>query len=48
MVQQQLQGTLQVTLRGSQTGQIDDNELRRKFQQYGDIKTIRPIGDRFE
>lgn len=22
---------------------IDDNEVRRKFQQFGDIKTIRPV-----
>jgi hypothetical protein len=47
-IQKQMQGTLQVTLRGSQTGHIDDGELRRKFQQFGDIKSIRPIGDRFE
>lgn len=43
-----MQGTLQVTLRGSQSGHIDDNELRRRFQQYGDVKTIMPVNDRFE
>jgi len=45
---QQLQGTLQVTLRGSQTGHIDDNEVRRKFQQFGDVKAVKPMNDRFE
>lgn len=46
---QQFQGTLQVTLRGSPSGQpIDDNEVRRKFQAFGDIKSIRPVNDRIE
>ncbi|KAJ7103126.1 hypothetical protein B0H15DRAFT_811057 [Mycena belliarum] len=43
---QQLQGCLQVTLRGSQVGHIDDNEVRHKFQQFGDVKTVKPVGDR--
>ncbi|CCM06265.1 uncharacterized protein FIBRA_08515 [Fibroporia radiculosa] len=44
---QQLQGTLLVTLRNSATGQaIDDNEVRRKFQQFGDVKSVSPAGDR--
>jgi hypothetical protein len=35
-----------VTLRNSATGQpIDDEEVRRKFQQFGDVKSIRPMGD---
>ncbi|EGO31131.1 hypothetical protein SERLADRAFT_444710, partial [Serpula lacrymans var. lacrymans S7.9] len=43
----QLQGTVIVTLRNSPSGQpIDDNEVRRKFQQFGDVKSVRPIGDR--
>jgi len=47
--QQQLQGTLQVTLRNSASGQsIDDNEVRRKFQQFGDVKSVNPVGDRTE
>ena len=46
---QQLQGTLQVTLRNSLSGQpIDDNEVRRKFQQFGDVKSVQPVGDRTE
>lgn len=46
---QQLQGTLQVTLRNSPSGQpIDDNEVRRKFQQFGDVKSVQPVGDRTE
>ena len=46
---QQLQGTLQVSLRNSQSGQsIDDNEVRRKFQQFGDVKSVQPVGDRTE
>jgi transcription initiation factor TFIID subunit 15 len=46
---QQLQGTLQVTLRNSPSGQpIDDNEVRRKFQQFGDVKSVQPVGDRIE
>ncbi|KIP11735.1 hypothetical protein PHLGIDRAFT_438814 [Phlebiopsis gigantea 11061_1 CR5-6] len=44
---QQLQGTLLVTLRSSMSGQpIDDNEVRRKFQQLGDVKEVRPVGER--
>ncbi|KAG6911367.1 hypothetical protein DXG01_001038 [Tephrocybe rancida] len=44
---QQLQGTLQVTLRNSASGApLDDNEVRRKFQQFGDVKTVKPVGDR--
>ncbi|KAL4252486.1 hypothetical protein ABKN59_002711 [Abortiporus biennis] len=43
----QLQGTLLVSLRNSASGQpIDDNEVRRKFQQFGDVKNVRPAGDR--
>ncbi|KXN88923.1 Protein MEI2-like 2 [Leucoagaricus sp. SymC.cos] len=46
---QQFQGTLQVTLRASPSGQpIDDNEIRRKFQAFGDIKSIRPVNDRID
>ena len=46
---QQLQGTLIVTLRNSASGQpIDDNEVRRKFQQFGDVKSVRPVGERPE
>jgi hypothetical protein len=48
-VQQQLQGTLLVTLRNSASGQsIDDNEVRRKFQQFGDVKSVNPVGERTE
>ncbi|KAG5341699.1 hypothetical protein C0989_007926 [Termitomyces sp. Mn162] len=44
---QQLQGTLQVTLRNSPSGApLDDNEVRRKFQQFGDVKNVKPAGDR--
>ncbi|KAK7063868.1 hypothetical protein R3P38DRAFT_2820891 [Favolaschia claudopus] len=44
---QQLQGCLQVTLRNSQSGQhINDNEVRHKFQQFGDVKSVKPVGDR--
>ncbi|KAJ3556492.1 hypothetical protein NM688_g2003 [Phlebia brevispora] len=44
---QQLQGTLLVTLRNSTTGQpIDDNEVRRKFQQFGDVRSVRMVSDR--
>jgi hypothetical protein len=44
-----LQGTLLVTLRNSMSGQpIDDNEVRRKFQQFGDVKAVTPSGDRDE
>ncbi|KAJ3505641.1 hypothetical protein NLJ89_g7313 [Agrocybe chaxingu] len=46
---QQFQGTLQVSLRNSVSGQsIDDNEVRRKFQQFGDVKSVRPVGDRID
>lgn len=46
---QQLQGTLLVTLRNSVSGQpIDDGEVRRKFQQFGDVKEVRLAGDRPE
>ncbi|KAG2118156.1 uncharacterized protein F5147DRAFT_742805 [Suillus discolor] len=42
---QQFQGNLIVTLKESvQT--IDDNEVRRKFQQFGDVKSVTPVGDR--
>jgi len=35
------QGTLIVSLRNSASGQlIDDNEVRRKFQQFGDVKSV--------
>ncbi|KAE9409250.1 RNA-binding domain-containing protein [Gymnopus androsaceus JB14] len=45
----QLQGCLQVTLKNSPSGQpIDDNEVRRKFQQFGDVKSIQPVGDRMD
>ncbi|CDO73137.1 hypothetical protein BN946_scf185007.g192 [Trametes cinnabarina] len=45
--EQELQGTLLVTLRNSPSNQpIDDEELRRKFQQFGDVKSVRPVGDR--
>ena len=27
---------------------IDDNEVRRKFQQFGDVKSVMPVGDRTE
>src|ERR1700722_7416377 len=48
-VNQELQGTLQVTLRNSGSSQlIDDNEVRRKFQQFGDVKSVRPVNDRTE
>ncbi|KAG6846084.1 hypothetical protein H0H87_006448 [Tephrocybe sp. NHM501043] len=44
---QQLQGTLQVTLRNSPSNApLDDNEVRRKFQQFGDVKSVQPVGDR--
>ncbi|KAG2756300.1 hypothetical protein P692DRAFT_201836289 [Suillus brevipes Sb2] len=44
---QQFQGNLIVTLKDSvQT--IDDNEVRRKFQQFGDVKSVMPVGDRAE
>ncbi|KAF8578612.1 hypothetical protein K439DRAFT_1654783 [Ramaria rubella] len=41
------QGTLLVTLRNSISGQpIDDTEVRRKFQQFGDVKSVKHVGDR--
>ncbi|KAH9949355.1 hypothetical protein B0H21DRAFT_875633 [Amylocystis lapponica] len=37
------------SLRNSATGQaIDDGEVRRKFQQFGDVKAVRPSGDRID
>ncbi|KAH6916618.1 hypothetical protein BKA70DRAFT_1250059 [Coprinopsis sp. MPI-PUGE-AT-0042] len=46
---QQMQGTVQVTLRASPSGApIDDNELRRRFQSFGDIKSILPVNDRID
>ncbi|KIK70477.1 hypothetical protein GYMLUDRAFT_275543 [Collybiopsis luxurians FD-317 M1] len=43
------QGCLQVTLKNSASGQpIDDNEVRRKFQQFGDVKSVQPVGDRID
>ncbi|KAI0652352.1 hypothetical protein C8Q79DRAFT_92821 [Trametes meyenii] len=45
--EQELQGTLLVTLRNSASNQpIDDGEVQRKFQQFGDVKSVRPAGDR--
>ncbi|TFK56483.1 RNA-binding domain-containing protein [Heliocybe sulcata] len=42
--QQEMQGTLLVTLRNSMSGQpIDDNEVRRKMQQFGDVKSVTPV-----
>lgn len=38
-----MKGTLLVSLRESGMG-IDDNELRRLFNQFGDVKIIRPNG----
>ncbi|KAF7970868.1 hypothetical protein HWV62_22684 [Athelia sp. TMB] len=44
-----MQGTLQIILRNSLSGQpIDDNELRRRFQQFGDVKSIVPMDNRPE
>ncbi|KAK7465271.1 hypothetical protein VKT23_005250 [Stygiomarasmius scandens] len=43
----QLQGCLQVTLKNS-SQPIDDNEVRRKFQQFGDVKSVQPVGDRID
>ena len=38
-----------MTLRNSASGQaIDDNEVRRKFQQFGDVKSVNPVGDHAE
>ncbi|KAF6754305.1 hypothetical protein DFP72DRAFT_899927 [Ephemerocybe angulata] len=46
---QQFQGTLQVTLRNSPSGQgIDDSEIRRKFQQFGDVKSVRSVNERID
>ncbi|KAG2155699.1 hypothetical protein DEU56DRAFT_319839 [Suillus clintonianus] len=42
---QQFQGNLIVTLKDSVQA-IDDNEVRRKFQQFGDVKSVTPVGDR--
>jgi hypothetical protein len=47
MYSQELQGTLLVTLRNSNQI-IDDGEVRRKFQQFGDVKSIRSAADRHE
>ena len=44
---QELQGNLLVTLRNSNQV-IDDDEVRRKFQQFGEVKSVRPVGDRPE
>ena len=44
---QELQGTLLVTLRNSNQI-IEDGEVRRKFQQFGDVKAIRPAAERHE
>lgn len=46
---QQMQGVLQCTLRSSPTGQlIDENEVRRRFQAFGDLKSVRPVGERID
>lgn len=46
---QQMQGVLQCTLRSSPTGQpIDEGEVRRKFQASGDLKAVRPVGERID
>jgi len=47
MCAQELQGTLLVTLRNSNQI-IDDGEVRRKFQQFGDVKSIRTAAERHE
>jgi hypothetical protein len=47
MCAQELQGALLVTLRNSNQI-IDDGEVRRKFQQFGDVKSVRPAGERHE
>ncbi|KAF8333168.1 uncharacterized protein EI90DRAFT_637413 [Cantharellus anzutake] len=41
------QGTLLVTLRNSNQV-IDENEVRRKFQQFGDVKAVRIVPGRSE
>ncbi|KAH9920199.1 uncharacterized protein BXZ73DRAFT_52250 [Epithele typhae] len=44
---QDLQGNLLVTLRDSATNQpIDENEVRRKFQQLGEVKSVRRVMER--
>lgn len=49
ILRQELQGHLIITLRNSPTNQpIDENEVRRKFQQFGEVKSVRPCGDRPE
>ncbi len=47
MYAQELQGTLLVSLRNSNQV-IDDGEVRRKFQQFGDVKSVRSAGERHE
>jgi len=47
MYAQELQGALLVTLRNSNQI-IDDGEVRRKFQQFGDVKSIRAAAERHE
>ncbi|KAL4070508.1 hypothetical protein J3A83DRAFT_4243754 [Scleroderma citrinum] len=42
---QQFQGFLIVTLKDSRHP-IDHNEVRRKFQQFGDVKSVTPMDDR--
>ncbi|KAG6331718.1 hypothetical protein ID866_7368 [Astraeus odoratus] len=42
---QQFQGFLIVTLKDSRQP-IDCNEVRRKFQQFGDVKSVIPLDDR--
>lgn len=38
---QNLQGVLIVTLRNSVSGMpLDDNEVRRRFQMFGDVKSV--------
>jgi hypothetical protein len=44
-IREHLQGTLLVTLRDSRMP-IDENEIQRKFSQFGDIKNIRPVDGR--
>lgn len=44
---QQFQGFIIVALRDSRQP-IDHNEVRRKFQQLGDVKSITPYGDRID
>ncbi len=42
-----MKGTLLVALRNSNQA-IDENEVRRKFQQFGDVKTVRVVPGRME